>query len=640
MALRKNPNQAFEALRHAAAQARLPFDREAWLNLAFYLDQQYVDWDKDAKTLRPIPRPKDQQNLPRPIVNKVMHYVQQAHATVLQDKPSADVLPADDEILSIGAADLSKAYCTYVSEPTNANWDRQLARAALWAMIAGNGWMKFTWSTKLERPDIIPPSYFEVFPDPYAKEFGKARYVIHSQFMDREQVYELWGKDIPAGASESIDPQRASLLQGMGSAPVLNGVTVNELWAKPSRRHPKGQYVVWSGTEQLVPAGDLPYEHLKLRGGRLPFTHIGCIERPDSLFYRSPVSYLRSAQMLLNKYHAQKVMNREAFANAKWWVPSELDLEELPSDKPRQVLRGISMNGQLKPELIAGVGMPDNGDGAMIEEQMMHIVGQHEVSQAQVPGRVEAAKAIELLKESDEGRYKAMLDTIDQGIAEGWWQTLMLAKQFEKDSIMLQCYSPEGLPEIKRFKKDRINPGMKIKVVRMNGLGRTRAQRQDNLMLLWQNWIIQDPSLMAELMEVPIPSFTEPKALDMRLARNENLDMAAGQAITPNSWDDHAIHLREHNDYRKTSEFLLLPQKTKTLFEYHCEKHEELAVAVAQKNAQLMMAAQGIQPQPPGGAPPGGGPPDAFDSPQGQAEQRTYQQQHMVGQGVRPVPNR
>jgi hypothetical protein len=196
VAVRTNPNVSFERLRYAAAQARLPFDREAWLNLAFFLDEQYVDWDQDAKTIREIPRPKDEQNLPRPVVNKIMHYVQSAHATVLSDKPSADVLPADDEILSIGDASLSKAYCTYVSEPTNANWDRQLTRAALWALIAGNGWIKWTWSEKLERPDIIPPSYFEVFLDPYAKEFSKARYAIHSQFMDREQVYELWGEEI------------------------------------------------------------------------------------------------------------------------------------------------------------------------------------------------------------------------------------------------------------------------------------------------------------------------------------------------------------------------------------------------------------------------------------------------------------
>jgi hypothetical protein len=38
--------------------------------------------------------------------------------------------------------------------------------------------------------------------------------------MDPEQVYELWGVELKAGTAESVDPQRASLLQGMGSAPV------------------------------------------------------------------------------------------------------------------------------------------------------------------------------------------------------------------------------------------------------------------------------------------------------------------------------------------------------------------------------------------------------------------------------------
>jgi hypothetical protein len=344
------------------------------------------------------------------------------------------------------------------------------------------------------------------------------------------------------------------------------------------------------------------------------------------MYYRSPVSYLRSAQMLFNKYHAQRIMIRENFANPKWWVPSELELEEMPSDKPHQVLRGISQNGQLKPELIQGASMQDNGDGAAIEEQMMHIVGQHEVSQAQVPGRVEAAKAIELLKESDEGRYKGMLDSIDQAIAEGWWQLLMLAKQFEKPQVMLQTYSPEGLPEVRAFMKERINPGMRIKVVRMNGLGRTRAARQDALMNMWQQGVIQDPDLMAQLMEVPIPSFTAPKALDMRLARNENLTLGKGDAIVPNSWDDHAIHLREHNNYRKTQEFIALDQETKTKFEHHCEMHEQLALAVAQKNAALMAAAQGVVPG-------GPQPTDPRDTPQGNAEQRTYTGQQLGQQG-------
>jgi hypothetical protein len=72
--------------------------------------------------------------------------------------------------------------------------------------------------------------------------------------------------------------------------------------------------------------------------------------------------------------------------------------------------------------------------------------------------------------------------------------------------------------------------------------------------------------------------------------------MAGGTAITPNSWDDHQIHLREHNNYRKTSEYLLLEADRKQKFEYHCQTHEQMQtdqlLKLAQKQQILAMAQQ------------------------------------------------
>ena len=36
MPMRANPNQRFEDLFHRAKVARLPFDKECWLNIAFF----------------------------------------------------------------------------------------------------------------------------------------------------------------------------------------------------------------------------------------------------------------------------------------------------------------------------------------------------------------------------------------------------------------------------------------------------------------------------------------------------------------------------------------------------------------------------------------------------------------------------
>jgi hypothetical protein len=158
---------------------------------------------------------------------------------------------------------------------------------------------------------------------------------------------------------------------------------------------------------------------------------------------------------------------------------------------------------------------------------MMHIVGLHEVSQAQVPGRVEAAKAIEMLKESDSDRQSTMLDTINRVDQRGLLPGPHARQAVRgRGHVIVATYSREGLPEVKRFRRAKIEPGMRVMVTMGTGLARSRAARQDQLMNMWQNGIITDPELMAELMEVPIPSFTAPKMLDAKLARNENMLMA------------------------------------------------------------------------------------------------------------------
>jgi hypothetical protein len=525
--------QSCQKLKDAAASARLPHDRDAWLNLAFYLGEQYVDWDSQGKTLRKIGRTEANKNAPRPVINKVMHFVGQEQAFAMTDAPGPDVLPATDSPMDVSDAKVAKAYLDYVADPTMANFDRQLARAVLWANIAPSGYLKWTWNASEKRAEIVPCGFFEVFPDPYARDFAKCRYIVHAQFLDPDEVEEQWGVKVDKKDVESADPMKTEMLRGMGSSPVVRGVTVNELWHRPCKKYPDGLYVVWTGQQMLKHSPKLPYDHK-----HLPFTQLGAVERPDSLHYMSPVNFLRSPQMALNKYHAQKIKNRENFVNYKWAIDTGIQLEADPDDSPNQILRGnFGVSG--KPEIITPPSLPADNDGEWLEQGMMHIVGQHEVSQGQVPGRVEAAKAIEMLKDSDDSRHQVMRRTIDHAISEGFWQVLRLAQQYESEETMVATYSSEGVPEVKRFRAKELKEGFRVRVSKRSGLGRSRAARTDTLMNMWQQGIIRDPVAMANLMEVPIPTFVSHQAQDIRLANSENLTMEAGTVVKPNSWDDH-----------------------------------------------------------------------------------------------------
>jgi hypothetical protein len=610
--------QKLNALYKEAKDARQPYDAEAWLNLAFFLNEQYVEWPEDdgkngtSLAIRRIPRKKGEEEIPRPVFNKIQNYIYTAHNETLQDKPAIDVLPANDDFTAAMDADVNKAYLNYVMEPLVANWDIQLARASLWALIAPAGWLKWTWDPVLKRPDVMPPSYFDVYPDPFAKEFGRARHVFHTMFMARDDIEDLFDVKIDAAETGVTDELRVKLLRGMGSAPLANGVEVRELWMKPNKRHPRGMYALFTERTLLKLEDALPYEYLQMDGGHLPFTQLGSLLRPDSLFYTSPVTALRPAQMVWNKFVAQAIMTQDHFANLKWWIPEELQLQQMPDSSPHQILRGNAGSANLQPTILTPGGVPDQARMLDIfEQQMMHVVSVHEVSQGQVPGRVEAAKAIELLKSSDQGMYKHLLDTIDQSIAIGGWQILMMGKEFETPEKQVLTYSKEGMPLVKHWRAEAVHPGTQVRAVRMSGLGRTRAQRTDTLMLLWQNKVITDPDVMAELMDTPIPSFTNPRAHDMRLARAENIEMAAGIPVRPNSWDNHAIHLRELNEFRKTQEYRALGPVAKAIFEWHAQGHESLQILEAQKMARLMMAGQPVDPaaaQQPGSTPPGAAP--------------------------------
>ena len=586
--LQQNPNKPLEKLAKAAEDAAKPFHRDYWLNVAFYLGEQYVEWKADIENIRRIPRTEKTKHRPRPVVNKINHFVSQQHAFALQAKPTADVLPATDDASDISDSLVAKSYLDYILDTHQINFNRVLSNAVMWALVTGECFLKWYWNPVKNRPDVMVVSPFEGFVDPYATDFSQARYFVHRKFMDREAVFDTWGIEVPAGKAEKADPTRTQLLREMGSAPVLDGVTVKELWHVPSRRHPEGLYAVWAGEQQLVAPKPLPFKHK-----RLPFTQIGVVQRPGSVHYDSHVKYLRSPQMELNKYHAQRIRIRENFASPKWGYDAQLELEEPPNDDPDQTLIYNSQGGTLRPEIFQPAAMADNNEGAWITEEMMHVVGLHEVSQAQVPGRVEAAKAIELLKEADASRLSDLIDNIRDSIAEGCWQLLMLARQYVKQPEIVRSYSREGAAEVRRFYAQEFKPASRVRVSMGTGLARSRAARQDQILRMVELGLVKDPEQVAELMEVPVPTLLSARAFDVRLARNENYTMASTQAVKPNSWDDHEIHLREHNNFRKTHEYAELGTKAKQMFEFHCETHEKLQMKQLEKDALKMAIQQG-----------------------------------------------
>lgn len=243
-----------ERLKAAAASARKLFDSEYWLNTSFFLGQQHVQYSPAKDSIVGVPRREGEENSPRPVANKIMHYTVKSHAEAVAHDPRPEVLAPTVDAADRSEARVAQAYLTDLLGAGKIGWDSVRSDGLMWAVTAGEAWFKWVYDTQLKRPTAIACSPFDIYPDPYVGRADLSRYIIHAQFMDREQVYDVYGKEVAAASGR--DPAKAEILSALGYEPRISGVTVNELWMLPSRRFPKGRFVTWTNSgELLTPLG-------------------------------------------------------------------------------------------------------------------------------------------------------------------------------------------------------------------------------------------------------------------------------------------------------------------------------------------------------------------------------------------------
>jgi hypothetical protein len=119
-------------------------------------------------------------------------------------------------------------------------------------------------------------------------------------------------------------------------------------------------------------------------------------------------------------------------------------------------------------------------------------------------------------------------------------------------------------------------------------VARSKSAMVQLAMDLWGAGIITDPRHLLRLVKVPGTSFlAEAFNIDTRQAQRENEYLQLGQVIEVNSFDNHMVHLTEHDNFRKGEEYAKLkrraaegdPQAAQVLaaIDGHCQVHYEMA---------------------------------------------------------------
>jgi hypothetical protein len=610
----------------AAQDARQKEERQWNYNLAMYNGNQWVmptvvRSDSGFGSSGALGVPRSGQNRTRLTVNRIKPVVRTEVSKFIAQKPGASVIPATDEDDDILAAEAGEA--AWESCITRAKVDMHYRNAIWWMCITGNGFIKNTWDPSAFDPDseldgdisygsVRPYELF--FADLEVKDLQDQPFVIHAYARSTEQLKIKYEEVLPKGLNPSC--KKSTIEEASYAAPMKQDVKTYdsnmliEFWVKPgfcSYLKDGGVITLIDDVIVEVINDGLPYEH-----GEYPFVQFAHIE--SERFYRtSIIPDLIDLQKDYNSLRSQIAESRKKMGKPQILAPKgSISASKMTTEIGLVIEYKYGMQPP-QPMPIQNLPAYILQEVDMLKADIEDLSGQHEVSKGQTPTGVTAATAISYLQESDDSYQLPSFKNVEEAWGRLAKQSLMLMVQYwdvqrvvkvvgKEDAFSIQLLSGADL---KRATDVRIEPG--------SSLPQSKAAKQAFIMDLMMNQFIP-PDEGLEMLEIGAAK----KLMDMlkndkRQAQRENIkfkrltpdDLMAyeqeyamalqqqgidPQGIDPttgeqlqapliipvHTYDNHEVHIEEHDRFRKGQEFETLPAEIQQLVESHVMQHKTM----------------------------------------------------------------
>jgi hypothetical protein len=636
----------FKGLFDSCKSDRAVVERRWYLNYAFYEGRQNVQYIRSSSSVGNYrlfvpPAPAWRVRL---VINKVRNIVRKEISKTTSQKPIFTVVPEtteDEDIVAARAAEqiFYSAYSTKEIQTV-------IQQAGFWRSITGLGYIKTWWDPMAvdvisnQQGDIcierVRP-FNVIVPDLLEEDIEKQPWVMHVWTMTPEDAQKRYGLDkLPdASINATQDIMEDSFLSMVGGGKSTRKETLClEVWIKRHPDFPNGGMLTIVGdqlAQSFVDADgqpQYPYKHKEY-----PFTKLEHI--PTGKYYpESTITDIVPIQRELNRTRSQLVENKNTTARPRFLSP-------IGAIKANKVTGEPGQNIEYQP----GYGIPQALEMPQMPQYVMQSLdhlqsdlddasGQHEISRGGTPNsQVTAATAISFLQEQDDSILALTVESQEKGIRKIGRQYLGLAEQYWTQERAVKVVGEDQYFDAQVFMGSAIKGNRDVRVEAGSALSFSKAARQAVIMDLMKNGMI-DPQVGLQRMEIGgVEKLYEDLQMDRRHAQRENLRLAQGQPITPpdpnaaqdpnqdqnqqlalayspNTYDNHTIHMEQHNKYRKSQQFELLPQAIKAAFDLHVQLHTEAI------NAEMANAlAQQVPPMQNGNQP--GQPPAQMQPPMG-----------------------
>ncbi len=575
-----------------------------WMtNTAYLLGFDSIYFDTTSKSFKPFGGASLSLSRNRLRSNKILPLIQNRLSRLCKNPPRYDVRPNSNDQADKDAARLSKK----VIENT---WDREKINKKrielmMWVQQCGHAWLKVSWDdnkgefisdaegNRAKEGDISADvfSAFEVFPDPLAKSedemkflttakvrklaYFKERYPERGHLVKEEDAWLISTQNLLRINSMNSTGQNGSEIQSQ-----MKGAAIEVAYYEaPSNKHPDGRMIICANGV-LLKDGPLPC-------GEIPFAKFDDIIVGGKFYSDSVITHLRPIQDQYNRIIKYRKDHADLLLKGKYLAARGHGLtQEAINDQSGEVVEYDAIPGGSVPTAMNVPQLPQYAYQEEEKLQMMmdDISGINEVSKGQLPSASIPAIGMQLLTEQDDTRIGVITENHEYSWAKVGRLILKYAKKYYKSERTLKEIGSSNEYLVKKFVGEDLGESDDVIVVRGSTLPGSKVLKRQEIINLFNQGLLGDPAdpqvrekVLGMLEFGDVGEAWKDYAIDMKQVQRDIEMIEDGVAPPVHELDNHEMHVREKNRYRKGDKFSKLSPELQEILNDNIEMHIEAA---------------------------------------------------------------
>jgi len=577
-----------------------------WLNHAFMLGYQWTFVEERTGLVREVPQEPEREQV---VINRIWPNTRIIISKLTQRELTFINLPSSADDGSIRAARIGESIIRSTSD--DHNWEQIREKAAWMAWKGGTAAIAVEWdssaghvtvgatesSAEVRGGDTVETvlGIADFVVEPGVRDAETARYWIKAEALPPQVVQSIYNmedepeSDVLAGSSGLM--KKLISTSGIGNSTSPGGAGDNltlvlTYYERPNAYSPKGRCAVVVDGE--IVEGEDPERGVEMAWpfpwtDRLNFAIIRETVVENEWTGQTILSMARGVQATYNAAWSSIVEHMKLAGNARLAVPeSSMDLMDEFTDLPGEIVPFDDSSNPpfyLQPAQLPAwlIDTPVN-----LAMQMDDIMGVHDISRGSSPANVESGYGLSILAEQDSTPVGRLSKEIARAFGRVARMVLELMEDnvtAKRDSIVSESGQP---PQTTEWSGKDLLGQVRAHVPLESIVPRNRAAQLQLAKDLQAGGLVETLDQFMAIAELAdADQILEKVDPDTARARRENHGFRASRGSHPAEYDNHEIHVREHNIFRKSQAYEMMPSDEREIVDMHIEGHAVMAAGEA-----------------------------------------------------------